>query len=120
VLLQFAEGRLIFSVALPRGGGTANIGNNRGGNNGGGGGNAYLPCKINKRTYRTDVLIGMSYGTVLEVNRDVLVPLLGEKDDDLIPDFDGGGGGGQQCNECDRDDGDGLSHRTMAEIHRDQ
>ena len=70
-------------MAIPRGGGTANTGNNGGGNNGGGGSKAYPPCKINKRAYRTDVLIGLLYGTVLEVKRDVLVPLLGEKEPPL-------------------------------------
>eukprot|EP00578_Thalassiosira_sp_NH16_P003151 CAMPEP_0181131344 /NCGR_PEP_ID=MMETSP1071-20121207/30374_1 /TAXON_ID=35127 /ORGANISM="Thalassiosira sp., Strain NH16" /LENGTH=679 /DNA_ID=CAMNT_0023217529 /DNA_START=39 /DNA_END=2078 /DNA_ORIENTATION=- len=44
-------------------------------------------CKINKRTYSTHNLIGLPYGTVLEVGREGLVPL--PEGEDLLPCSDG-------------------------------
>lgn len=67
-LLHFADDRELFAQALPR---WKTV-------------KGYPPCKINKRTYQTDNLIGLPYGTVLEVGRDGLVPL--PDGEDLLPD----------------------------------
>ena len=60
VLLHFADGRQFFAQAVPK---WKQKGHSAG------------ACKIAKRNYSTDVLIGLPYGTVLEVGRDALVPL---------------------------------------------
>ncbi|KAL3822966.1 hypothetical protein ACHAXA_011681 [Cyclostephanos tholiformis] len=90
VLLHFADGRQLFAQAMPS---RSRVSNNEDDDvvvdgRRGDAKSSHPPCKINKRTYATDVLIGLSYGTVLEVNRDALVPLLDGNDTDLIPDFD--------------------------------
>lgn len=66
-LLHFADGRQIFAQALPRWRCTRGL----------------VPCKINKRSYWTEKLIGLPYGTVLEVTKDGLVPL--PDGEDLLP-----------------------------------
>lgn len=65
-LLHFADNRQIFAQAVPQK-------RNK----------SFPPCKINKRTYSTHNLIGLSYGTVLEVGRDELIPL--PDGEDLLP-----------------------------------
>jgi tRNA (adenine58-N1)-methyltransferase non-catalytic subunit len=55
-----------------------------------------VPLKISKKTYPTHNIVGLQYGTVLEVGQKQLIPLpVGE---DLIPEFsmsnDSGGGDG--------------------------
>eukprot|EP00581_Thalassiosira_minuscula_P015158 CAMPEP_0183713682 /NCGR_PEP_ID=MMETSP0737-20130205/8454_1 /TAXON_ID=385413 /ORGANISM="Thalassiosira miniscula, Strain CCMP1093" /LENGTH=642 /DNA_ID=CAMNT_0025942501 /DNA_START=91 /DNA_END=2019 /DNA_ORIENTATION=+ len=67
-ILHFADNRQIFAQALPK---WKNV-------------KGYPSCKINKRTYSTHNLIGLPYGTVLEVGRDGLIPL--EDGEDLLPD----------------------------------
>ncbi|KAL7432467.1 hypothetical protein ACHAXM_003127 [Skeletonema potamos] len=66
-LLHFADNRQIFAQAVPH---------KRS--------KSFPPCKINKRTYSTHNLIGLPYGTVLEVGRDELIPL--PEGEDLLPD----------------------------------
>mmetsp|Transcript_13555 Transcript_13555/g.27512 ORF Transcript_13555/g.27512 Transcript_13555/m.27512 type:complete len:634 (-) Transcript_13555:93-1994(-) len=66
-LLHFADNRQIFAQAVPY---------KRS--------KSFPPCKINKRTYSTHNLIGLPYGTVLEVGRDELIPL--PEGEDLLPD----------------------------------
>lgn len=69
-LLHFADNRQIFAQALPRWKAGTKTG--------------FVPCKINKRTYWTHDLIGLPYGTVLEVgNERGLIPL--KEGEDLIP-----------------------------------
>ncbi|KAL7526207.1 hypothetical protein ACHAXR_001373, partial [Thalassiosira sp. AJA248-18] len=63
-LLHFADNRQLFAQALPRW-------------------KATKGCKINKRAYGTHNLIGLPYGTVLEVGRDSLIPL--PEGEDLLP-----------------------------------
>lgn len=70
VLLKFSDNRQIFAEALT---------NWRG--------SKAPPLKINKRTYDTNVLVGIPYGTVLELDhKKGLVPL--PEEEDLIPDHD--------------------------------
>lgn len=70
VLLNFSDKRQIFAEALT---------NWRG--------SKAPPLKINKRTYNTDVLVGIAYGTVLELDhKRGLVPL--PEGEDLMPDHD--------------------------------
>lgn len=66
-LLYFADGRQLFAQCLPKW--RAN--------------KTFPPCKINKKTYWTNNLIGLPYGTVLEVGRDTLIPL--PEGEDLLP-----------------------------------
>ena len=65
VILAFADGRQIFAQAVQRWRGKS------------------PPVKINKRTYPTKNLIGLPYGTVLELRGNQLVPLPPEED--VIP-----------------------------------
>lgn len=67
-LLSFGDGRLIFAHAVSSARGKA------------------PPVKINKRSYPTKPLVGLPYGTVLEVNasKGRLVPL--EEGEDVLPD----------------------------------
>lgn len=65
-VLHFADNREIFGQAVPKWK------------------NSRYPLKINKRKYSTHNLIGLRYGSVLEVGRDQLVPL--EEGEDLLPD----------------------------------
>ena len=44
------------------------------------------PLKINKRSYSTYNLIGLPYGTVLELSKNKLIPLA--DNEDLLPDFE--------------------------------
>jgi tRNA (adenine-N(1)-)-methyltransferase non-catalytic subunit len=67
VLLHFADGKQVFAQAAPT--------NKR-----------KHPCKIKGRTYTTHDLIGLSYGTVLEVGKDRFVPL--DDGEDLLPNLD--------------------------------
>lgn len=67
VLLHFADGKQVFAQAAPT--------NKR-----------KHPCKIKGRTYTTHDLIGLLYGTVLEVGKDRFVPL--DDGEDLLPDLD--------------------------------
>ena len=69
ILLHFADNRQVFATALPK------WKNAKG---------YHSSCKINKRTYSTHNLIGLRYGTVLEVGKDALVPL--PQGEDLLPD----------------------------------
>ena len=73
-----------------RPGGYSNAGNSGGGGIGGGAGGAapHHPCKINKRAYATHNLIGLPYGTVLEVSTkdSTLIPL--PEGEDLLPKSD--------------------------------
>ena len=66
-LLHFADNRQLFAHALPKWK-TAK---------------GHPACKINKRKYNTQNLIGLPYGTVLEVGRDELIPL--PDGEDLLP-----------------------------------
>ncbi|KAL7523293.1 hypothetical protein ACHAWF_000459, partial [Thalassiosira exigua] len=94
-LLHFADGRQLFAQALPK------WRWNKG----------FKPCKINKRTYPTHDLIGLPYGTVLEVGRDELVPL--PEGEDLLPDtpvdgpVDDGADDGPSAGGAPNDDDDG-------------
>ena len=67
VLLHFADGKQVFAQAAPTS-------------------RRKHPCKIKGRTYTTHDLIGLSYGTVLEVGKDRFVPL--DDGEDLLPDLD--------------------------------
>ncbi|KAL3786647.1 hypothetical protein HJC23_006843 [Cyclotella cryptica] len=71
-LLHFADSRQIFAQAIPKSRHKSPSCK------------TYPPCKINKRTYATHNLIGLPYGTVLEVTRDGLLPL--PEGQDLLPD----------------------------------
>ena len=100
VLLHFADGRQLFAQAIPPSG-----------NDGGNSNRSYPQCKINKRAYLTHCLIGLSYGTVLEVGKERLVPL--DEGEDLLPDFDedrlgvvGVGNGNGENDDGDDDGGD--------------
>ncbi|KAL7521838.1 hypothetical protein ACHAWX_006526 [Stephanocyclus meneghinianus] len=73
-LLHFADSRQIFAQAIPRTRQKSSC-------------KTYPPCKINKRTYATHNLIGLPYGTVLEVGKDRLIPL--EEGEDLLPGEEG-------------------------------
>ncbi len=96
ILLHFADNRQIFAQAVPkqkRPGYSSNAGGSGGGSGGGIGGGAggaapHHPCKINKRAYATHNLIGLPYGTVVEVSRDgnTLTPL--PEGEDLLPNLD--------------------------------
>jgi len=67
VLLVFADKRQIFAQALKSQRGKSSA------------------LKINKRTYSTSILVGLTYGTVLELNKQTgLMPL--EEGEDVIPD----------------------------------
>ncbi|KAL9181810.1 hypothetical protein ACHAXT_012153 [Thalassiosira profunda] len=57
-LLHFADHRQVFAQALPKWKCAS-----------------FSPCKFNKRTYATHHLVGLPYGTVLEVGKEGLVPL---------------------------------------------
>ena len=67
IILHFADGRRIFGQCLS---------NSRG---------KTPPVKINKRSYPTYNLIGLHYGTVLELNKNRLVPL--PDGEELLPDI---------------------------------
>ena len=70
-LLYFADGRQLFAQALTKWKCSK----------------GFVPCKINKRTYHTHDLIGLPYGTVLEVGNDRgLIPL--PEGEDLLPSSD--------------------------------
>jgi len=70
-LLHFADGRQLFAQALTKWKCSK----------------GFVPCKINKRTYHTHDLIGLPYGTVLEVGNDRgLIPL--PEGEDLLPSSD--------------------------------
>ena len=83
VLLVFADKRQIFAQALKtQRGKSPNL-------------------KINKRTYSTSILVGLSYGTVLELNKQTgLIPL--EEGEDVIPTHEN--------LTIDRDEKDGNTH----------
>ena len=66
-ILHFADNRQLFAHALPK---WKTV-------------KGYPACKINKRKYNTQNLIGLPYGTVLEVGRDELIPL--PDGEDLLP-----------------------------------
>lgn len=91
VLLVFADKRQIFAQALnSQRGKTPSL-------------------KINKRTYSTSILIGLSYGTVLELDKQTgLMPL--EEGEDVIPDHenltidDEGEGAGVKSNHHEDND----------------
>eukprot|EP00584_Thalassiosira_punctigera_P019410 CAMPEP_0172553612 /NCGR_PEP_ID=MMETSP1067-20121228/51302_1 /TAXON_ID=265564 ORGANISM="Thalassiosira punctigera, Strain Tpunct2005C2" /NCGR_SAMPLE_ID=MMETSP1067 /ASSEMBLY_ACC=CAM_ASM_000444 /LENGTH=631 /DNA_ID=CAMNT_0013341827 /DNA_START=19 /DNA_END=1914 /DNA_ORIENTATION=+ len=83
-LLHFADNRQIFAQALPKWKCVK----------------GYSPCKINKRTYGTQNLIGLPYGTVMEVGRDGLIPLV--EGEDLLPGAPEG-----VIDAINRQDGDG-------------
>lgn len=69
VLLVFADNRHAFAQALKHQRGKS------------------PSVKINKRSYSTSILVGLPYGTVLELNKQSgLVPL--EEGEDVLPDFD--------------------------------
>jgi tRNA (adenine-N(1)-)-methyltransferase non-catalytic subunit len=69
VLLVFADNRYAFAQALKHQRGKS------------------PSVKINKRSYSTCVLVGLPYGTVLELNKQSgLVPL--EEGEDVLPDYD--------------------------------
>eukprot|EP00569_Conticribra_weissflogii_P018668 CAMPEP_0171439170 /NCGR_PEP_ID=MMETSP0881-20121228/19845_1 /TAXON_ID=67004 /ORGANISM="Thalassiosira weissflogii, Strain CCMP1336" /LENGTH=313 /DNA_ID=CAMNT_0011961267 /DNA_START=116 /DNA_END=1054 /DNA_ORIENTATION=+ len=74
-LLLFADNRHVFAQAIPKWQ-SSKMKNN--------------PCKVNKRTYSTHHLIGLPYGTVLEVTKERLVPL--EEGADLVPSVEEVGG----------------------------
>ncbi len=68
VVLVFSDNRQIFAQALKaQRGKTPNL-------------------KVNKRSYSTSILIGLPYGTVLELDNHCLVPL--EEGEDVIPDHE--------------------------------
>jgi hypothetical protein len=71
-LLHFADSRQLFCQAIPKSRSKSKT---------------IPPCKINKRTYSTHNLIGMPYGTVLEVGKDALIPL--PEGEDLLPGDEG-------------------------------
>ena len=71
VLLQFADGKQIFAHCVPSWRGKS------------------APVKIAKRSYPTANLIGLPYGTVLELGRGGLTPL--GDDEDVVPDIEVGG-----------------------------
>ena len=83
VLLHFADGRQFFAQAVPKW-------KQKG----------LAACKIAKRNYSTDVLVGLPYGTVLEVGRDELVPL--PEGEGLLADTGG------LLDDVPKDDGDGA------------
>ena len=69
VVLVFADKRQIFAQALKSQRGKSPA------------------LKINKRTYSTSILVGLTYGTVLELNKQTgLMPL--EEGEDVIPDHE--------------------------------
>ena len=70
-LLHFADNRQLFAQALPKWKCSK----------------GFVPCKINKRTYWTHDLIGLPYGTVLEVGNDRGLIPLGDGED-LLPNSD--------------------------------
>lgn len=67
MILAFADGRQIFAQALKSWKGKA------------------PPVKINKRSYPTHNLVGLPYGTVLELGSSRLMPL--PEDEDVIPEY---------------------------------
>lgn len=69
VILSFADGKQVFAECLKKNKGKAN------------------PVKINKRSYSTAGLIGLPYGSVLELGPKGLVPL--PDSEDLIPELPG-------------------------------
>ncbi|VEU39968.1 unnamed protein product [Pseudo-nitzschia multistriata] len=89
IILVFADGRKIFAQALT---------NKKG---------KTPPVKINKRSYPTANLIGLSYGTVLELGMGKLDPL--PEGEDIIPDYPASlaaeGTQGLESEEANTDDG---------------
>lgn len=79
IILIFADGRKIFAQAVHSKKGKT------------------PPAKINKRAYPTANLIGLPYGTVLELGMGALVPL--PEGEDIIPTFPGTGIEGEEAND---------------------
>ena len=67
IFLQFNDGKRMFTQA------TTTPKNNK------------IPLKINKRSYSTSALIGLQYGTVIEIQHSKMVPL--DSKEDLNPDM---------------------------------
>lgn len=91
-LLHFADGRQLFCQAVSK---TRS--------------KTISPCKINKRTYATHNLIGLPFGTVLEVGKDKLVPL--PEEEDLLPGDEG------VWEALDELESEAVNRNTSAEIN---